>query len=450
MTESEQRKYYIENKKLTLLVNNLASNMPGTVINSLIISAVLWKIIPSSKVFVWACANIVFVIIRYTGLVLYRRGVRSEDITFWKRLLFFSFLVSGLLFGSCAIFLVDPARPEYTVFLYFVLGGMVAGSLGSYHNHLPVFFVYSSTVFLVPTIAIYSLNTTITTNISILGIVFYLLSSVNARKMNTDLSESLALRYDNNLLIKNLHLEKKNTELLNAQLMEKNHELKSLTRIDPLTGLKNRRYLFEEFTPQNTRIMEKKWLEIQGKNKRSPSDQYGYGIFMLDIDKFKLVNDNFGHDSGDMVLKQFSSRLTEKVRNDDVVARVGGEEFIIVLTDTDEMYLAQFAEIVRSHIESSTFNITQGRSINIATSIGFVFYPFFHHFPMRMSFEQMISLADKGLYHAKQNGRNISVRVRCTEHESNDAGIVDKIASNTANAIENGLIYFEMCSARPS
>ncbi|MBF0572491.1 MAG: GGDEF domain-containing protein, partial [Desulfamplus sp.] len=297
-------------------------------------------------------------------------------------------------------------------------------------------------------IVLYSLNTTITKTMSLLGVIFYIISSVNAKKMNTDLTESLALRYDNHQLVKNLNIEKKNTEELNAQLMEKNHELKSLTRIDPLTGLKNRRYLFEEFTPNNTKIMEKKWLELDGKNKRTVSSECGYGIFMIDIDKFKLVNDNFGHDSGDMVLKQFSERLIEKVRSDDVVARLGGEEFIVILKDTDEKYLEQFAEILRSYIESTPFNITQDRTINITTSIGFVFYPFFDNFPIKMTFDQMISLADKGLYHAKQNGRNISVRVRCAEQKCNDLKVVEEITSDIGSSIEQKKIYFEICAGK--
>ncbi|MBF0229559.1 MAG: GGDEF domain-containing protein [Desulfamplus sp.] len=448
MIESEQRNTYIEDKKLALLVSNLASNMPGTIINSIIISAALWGVIPAKKITIWASVNIAFVLIRYIGLWMYSIGFRSGDFKFWRHLLLISFMISGLLFGSSAIFLVDPAKPEYILFLYFVSGGMVAGALGAYHNYLPVFFAYSTTVFFMPTIVIYNLNTTISSTMSLLGVIFYILSSISAKKMNTDLSESLALRYDNYQLMKNLNIEKKNTEILNAQLMKTNHELKSLTRIDPLTGLKNRRYLFEDFAPHNNKIMERKWLALEGKNKRTVSSEYGYGIFMMDIDKFKLVNDNFGHDSGDMVLKQFSERLIEKVRNDDVAARVGGEEFIIILKDSDEKYLERFAELIRSHIESTTFNITQDRTINITTSIGFVFYPFFENFPMKMTFNQMISLADKGLYYAKQNGRNISVRVRCTGQKSNDLKVVEEITSDIGNAIEQEKIYFEICSGK--
>ncbi len=447
MISSEQRESYIENKKLTLLTKSLASNMPGTLITCIVISIILWETVPTNTILIWLSANIIFVIIRYIGLWIYHKGFKANDTKFWKILLFISFIIAGTLFGSSVIFLATPERAEYTIFLYLVAGAMVSGSLGAYHKYIPIFIAYSGTVFLIPTVVLYNMDTTITTTMSLLGILFYLISFLNAKKMNQDLTETLGIRYDNNMLVRKINIEKKHVELLNAQLIEKNHELKSLTRVDPLTGLKNRRYLFEEFTPYHTKLMEKRWINILGKNKRS-SKHYGYGIFMMDIDKFKTVNDNFGHDSGDMVLKQFSSRLIEKVREDDVVARVGGEEFLIVLKDTDKNYLPIFAETVRNYIESIPFNITQDRTINITTSIGFIFYPFFDGFPIKMNFEQMISLADKGLYYAKQNGRNISVRIGCTEQKSSDLKVVDAIASDIPSAIEQKKIYFEISTKR--
>ncbi|SLM28388.1 putative Diguanylate cyclase [Desulfamplus magnetovallimortis] len=290
--------------------------------------------------------------------------------------------------------------------------------------------------------------------------------------MNRDLSEALALRYDNNQLVKNLHIEKKNTERLNEQLMSKNRELKSLTRIDPLTGLKNRRYLFEVFTPENTRLMKDYLLDEKGTNRRfkqhasqnplepiltnneddmfdfhdkTNSINYGYGIFMMDIDKFKRVNDTYGHDSGDMILRQFSTKLTDQVRSDDAVVRMGGEEFVVILKLAEERYIDRFAEKIRTSIEEYMFSITQGRKINITTSVGYVFYPFFSKFPMSMTFEQMISLSDKALYHAKENGRNMCVRVRCRERDSDNIETVKSVCSNLDRAVEKGNIFFEIC-----
>ncbi|SLM28389.1 membrane hypothetical protein [Desulfamplus magnetovallimortis] len=173
MNESDKRAAYIEDKKITLLVTNLASSMIGTIINCLIIGAVLWDIIPEKNIIIWVMVNIIFVLIRYTGLWMYKKGFKEHNYKFWKTLLLFSFFISGTLFGSSGFFLISPQYPEHTVFLYFVCGGMMAGALGAYHNHLPVFYVYSITVFLLPTVAIYNIHTSTTSAMSAMGIVFF-------------------------------------------------------------------------------------------------------------------------------------------------------------------------------------------------------------------------------------------------------------------------------------
>ncbi|MBF0200057.1 MAG: GGDEF domain-containing protein [Desulfamplus sp.] len=453
MSETDRRTTYIEKKKINALVDSLYSSMPATVINALIIAVVLWEVVPVQNITIWVLINTLFVLIRYGGLYLYRKGFKENDLRFWKTMLLLSFGIAGIIFGICGFILVNPHHPEYTVFIYFVCGGMLAGSLGSYHNHLPVFFTYSIGVFILPTIAIYTIRGAITTPMALLGIVFFMLLSLRARKMNQDLSDALSLRYDNNQLVINLNREKKHTEQLNARLMAKNHELQSLTRIDPLTQLKNRRYLFEVCAPAISKDMNALALEKSGFNRRAASPAHiecsGYGIFMMDIDKFKRVNDNYGHDSGDMILKQFSAIITKRVRDDDVVARLGGEEFLIILKNTKEKHLDRFAESLRMEIEKSIFHIADGRNISITSSMGYIFHPLFPAFPMEMNFDQIISLADKGLYHAKESGRNLCVKVVCNKSYTDDPDVAKTLASDTRRAMEKGDIYFRICAPSP-
>ncbi len=443
MAEESDRETYVEIERTKILVKNLFTSMPSTLINSIILVIVLWNVIPKSHIVIWCLANIFFVLVRYFMIGFYRRGFKQDNYLLWQRILLISFVIAGLLFGSSGLFFINTDQLVYVVFLYFIVGGMVAGSLGSYHNNLAMFFSYSLTVFLIPTVILFTIGTEMTTSMAILGLIFYAIMSINAKRMNTDLREFLVLRYDNNLLVEQFNKEKLNTEKLNQELVMKNNELKRISRIDPLTGLKNRHYLFDILKPRVENQINSQWMEKNGSNKRKPSDLNGYGVISIDIDHFKKVNDNYGHNSGDMVLKQFSTNLCETVRQDDVVGRIGGEEFIIILKDTRESHLATLAEKIRLHVENSRFTVTDSREIGITCSLGIIFYPFFKHHHGNMNIDHVFYLVDRALYVAKENGRNLVVKVACSERDSSDVPLLESITRDLGKAIDAGQILFE-------
>lgn len=443
MTGYSDRTVYMEIERTRILVGNLARSMPSTIINSVIIVMVLWNVIPRQNLVFWCLLNIGFVLMRYLMLHVYRKGFKRNNFILWQRLLMVSFFIAGTLFGAAGLFLMDFSRLEYLVFIYFIVGGMVAGSLGSYHNHLSMFFAYALTVFVLPTAVLFYLGTEVTFSMAILGLIFFVIMSVNAKKMNRDLSEFLVLRYDNNLLVEQFNQEKLQTEKLNRELVRKNNRLKEISRIDPLTGLKNRHYLFDILKPRIEKAINSLWIERKGIDQRRTDDSCGYGVISIDIDHFKRVNDNYGHDSGDMVLKQFSDRLREKIREDDVVGRIGGEEFVIILKNTKESHLSVFAEKIRRHVANSVFKVTDNRTIEITCSIGLIFYPFFRYHPGNMMVEHVFYLVDKALYVAKENGRNRSVKVVCSERDSHDSRLLKSITADLNRAIDARQIRFE-------
>ncbi|MCP3942850.1 MAG: diguanylate cyclase [Desulfobacteraceae bacterium] len=443
MAVESGRKTYVEVERTNILVKNLSTSMPSSLVNSIILVIVLWNVIPRSYLGIWCLTNIFFVLVRYIMIGYYRRGFQQDNYLLWQWVLLLSFIIAGLLFGSAGLFFINTDQLAYMVFLYFVMGGMVAGSLGSYHNNLAMFFSYSTMVFLIPTAVLFTLGTDMTTSMAILGLIFFVIMSINAKRMNTDLRIFLVLRYDNNLLVEQFNQEKLNTEKLNQKLVMKNNELKKISRIDPLTGLKNRHYLFDILKPKVENEIYSLWMKKNGSNKREPSDLSGYGVISIDIDHFKKVNDNYGHDSGDMVLKQFSARLCETVRQDDVIVRIGGEEFIIILKDTRESHLSTLAEKIRLHVENSTFKVTDNREISITCSLGFIYYPFFKHHPGNIRIDHIFYLVDKALYVAKENGRNLVVKVACSEGDSRDIPLLESITQDLGKAIDARQILFE-------
>lgn len=169
--------------------------------------------------------------------------------------------------------------------------------------------------------------------------------------------------------------------------LEASHEaLHQQATTDPLTKLENRRAFLE-----------------QAEEHLALHKRYGstYSVLMLDIDYFKKINDSYGHDGGDKALIMIAEILLSLTRKVDTVARIGGEEFAILLPDTNRLGTAVMAERVRSAIEQHNINI-DGTNLNITVSIGIASQDAEHTDTVR----DLMRIADKRLYLAKDMGRN--------------------------------------------
>jgi two-component system, cell cycle response regulator len=166
-----------------------------------------------------------------------------------------------------------------------------------------------------------------------------------------------------------------------------NEVLDALAHLDPLTELLNRRALAARLQTEIDRV----------RRYDSP-----LAVLMLDLDHFKLVNDNYGHIVGDSVLAEFGRVLQLATRSVDVVARYGGEEFMIVLPETEYDGALAFAERLREHIASHLFRGGSHGPVRITASIGIATFPA----PGVDGLEGLLISADAALYRAKQDGRN--------------------------------------------
>ncbi len=160
-----------------------------------------------------------------------------------------------------------------------------------------------------------------------------------------------------------------------------NQEIQRIATIDHLTGTYNRHKFEELFT-----------LEAERARRFS----LPLSLILIDIDHFKAVNDTYGHDTGDEVLKQLANIVQENIRKLDVFARWGGEEFLALCPSTDLENIQILAEKLRLAVEDATFP----RVNNITISIGI------STFRKSDSFSELFKRADQGLYHAKEHGRN--------------------------------------------
>ncbi len=169
----------------------------------------------------------------------------------------------------------------------------------------------------------------------------------------------------------------------------KTEELKKLTITDHLTGLLNRRYLYERL-----------------KDELARSERYGHylSLLMLDLDGFKYCNDTYGHLFGDKILKVIAETLLNTVRSMDIVARYGGDEFMIILPETKESLARDIAERLRNSVAGKVVlpeDAASTGSHTITTSIGVVCYP--EH---GETLESLLERVDVALYRAKNKGKN--------------------------------------------
>jgi len=166
-------------------------------------------------------------------------------------------------------------------------------------------------------------------------------------------------------------------------MLEEAHKTISIqASTDELTGLYNRRHFNESY------------INLAAISRRH---NFPLSLILTDLDKFKQVNDIYGHSTGDEVLKIFASTMQSIVRTEDVVARWGGEEFIILLPHTDSEGAASVAERIRA---SFAADILQGTNLPLTSSFGVV------ELREKEDSEELINRADKALYRAKDEGRN--------------------------------------------
>jgi len=168
-------------------------------------------------------------------------------------------------------------------------------------------------------------------------------------------------------------------------LSKANQKLGELALTDVLTGLSNRRYAMQN--------LKRLWDE-------SIENNLFLACMMIDADGFKKVNDSYGHDAGDVVLCQLANELKYTVRTDDIVCRLGGDEFLIICPDTDEEGAKNIADIIHTKISQLTVKVADGVwhgsvSIGVAVKTDSMKKP-----------EDLIKTADRGVYAAKSAGKN--------------------------------------------
>lgn len=175
------------------------------------------------------------------------------------------------------------------------------------------------------------------------------------------------------------------TTMLAADIRYAVDKIKQVSDTDDLTGLYNMR----AFSSM-----------LQRSFKQAVRYGHALSVVMIDSDNLKIINDNHGHDAGNRLLQHLVRCIREQLRGSDVVARFGGDEFILMLPETNNKGAQEMAERIRKAVEASRFD-TRGEGTRITISLGVASYP-----EDGGNLEVILEKADKAMYRAKQNGRN--------------------------------------------
>lgn len=224
-------------------------------------------------------------------------------------------------------------------------------------------------------------------------------------------------------------VEARTSELseLNTQLAASNRQLDLATRRDPLTGISNRRDFHA-------------WMEAL---KVGSGRDRSLLFIMIDVDDFKLVNDHHGHGVGDEVLVEFAARLRRFSREQDLLVRWGGEEFLLVMQAHSADHAPELLRRIIDAVSQTPLALANGVSLPISCSVGAAAWPFFSDLDKPQPWELTVQMADRALYAAKEAGKNGWVLLRPGADVSDEAKLHDWTLHSLEHLSGVGLLELE-------
>lgn len=263
-----------------------------------------------------------------------------------------------------------------------------------------------------------------------LNLAVFLLIEVSPRRMTKSPRREVAERTDE-------------LATQNRELVALNTRLQEVSVTDSLTGLWNRRYLANE-SHKDLAMIRRARIENRRLSSRAEADP-NLLFLMMDLDGLKGVNDTYGHQAGDRVIVKTKEILVRVCRQADTLIRWGGDEYLLVGRRTNRDTAAGLADRLRHAIQSHHCDLDNGDGVRLSCSIGFSFFPFMQQSPTLFSWEQVLDLADRALYRAKQGGRN--QRVGVLGSAGADPAVVMRKGDDLDQLARDGIL--ELHSATP-
>jgi len=329
-----------------------------------LIGVMLWDLTDRWRLLAWLALALCIAIARLALVLWWKRRPDARSLDFWERLFVASLAATGLAWGGGAVLIMPPQSVVHQAVVYFFLIGMAGGAVISYAAHARSANVTIWTLMLPPTIWFLLQEDALRRGMALGGICYVLIAYRAVGILTFFLRRSFQLSHE-------LGIAREAAE--------------ALARTDELTQLRNRRAFYE-----------------QGALAVEQAKRYGHplSLLVLDIDRFKAINDGHGHAGGDQAIQAVAGLLRATVRATDVAARLGGEEFGVLLPQTASDDARRLAERVRQGVAALRVP-HQGAEIAFTCSIGVA-----ECVPAAETLDTLLGRADKALYQAKREGRD--------------------------------------------
>lgn len=368
----------------------LSTTLPALFLCSTLIFLGLYHSQNKFLVLTWYLLTIAICILRIILLRWYKRDPGHNALHL--KLFVLGATLSGIMWGFAGTLLVSQANILLKVFVIIIIAGLNAGGCQTLKASRAANFLFIITSILPLAISMLFLKQIIYTYLSLalFGYLVFMLSLAN--KSYKQFINSLQLHYENENLLKQLVIQHSQLKKINQELNEEivghekaKNQLRYMASHDFLTGVDNRLSFDTQFGKQLACA-------------KSQTDELC--VMFVDIDHFKKINDNYGHDIGDLALIEVSKLLKRNLREQDSLIRLGGDEFIILMSAKKAKKLAEeFCQRVsKAFANHLTLN---GHTLFLSVSIGSSFFP-----ENGDTKQILLKKADLALYRAKSSGRN--------------------------------------------
>ena len=355
----------VKSDKLRLLVQQSYLGLFVSLAVSLLLCWVLWDYSDTTTLLIWLGVMFLSTLTRlYLYLVHFRPQQNTQEPLQHARPYVAALIASTLIWGVGALFIMPQGFLLGQVFTMFILIGMAGGVLATYSAHRSTAIAGMLSILLPSTLWLYSQPDKLHLGMAI-GATIFIVVTLRGAKILSD------------AMHRNFHL--------GYELQQAYEEADTLSKTDSLTGISNRRSFFERGA-QIISYCERNGLPLSA--------------IVMDVDHFKRINDTHGHHFGDITLRQIGKILETEFRKSDVLGRLGGEEFAILLPDTTLDEAQELAEKLR-HTIASTPITCQEKQMSITVSIGVASGAY--------ELGTLLPQADAAMYRAKTEGRNRTV-----------------------------------------